>query len=466
MIEDEDVSRVLAEADIQNSDGIVNTEAHKMDDSDASSSKLSGRSSRRRVHGVILNSNKMKQISDHAQDSLPEGMDGGAVKPDTSAAHRIIEEECSAQSEAVDQSMIAKIKAKIVGKSSPDSSPPQLAYSHNAALVTPLVAATRIASWYRWRRRKRDFQFTQYGKWSYEMSEKVLALVMGHKIRRIFGRNSEVQRMVTTQRDVAALLQDLAQQNLSELEFKSIDFRMRTLQEISSGQGYFATSDKALASSLIRELMNERDKLGKFLFQSSKWTSFPFPGRWIITVKSPKPSHRRSISTPSREGPKSRAIQETPPHVKHAVNKPLQKVSAKVHVRHGFHEFEETEEDASQSNSNVYRPKPLNLDQKDGEGGLRKSRQRKSVLSSQSTIDRPRSAASKSVPPVKSSIISVTKCRRGDCGHVQLEIISGEKLIPAKKVFFLIFIFFIAFFLFYVCSVLSLGRKYQRYSSR
>lgn len=388
-------------------------------------------------------------------------------------------------------------------------------------------AAKIICQWYKHKISRRMDNFTQHGLWQYATAEKVHALVLGHRVRSMFKKNAEIKRLIASQRDVRGVLQDLLRQQYDNGVFVMEDALFKLKELIRNANDSLHGVDQQLAVSLIKELLADREKLIKYIFHQRRFISFPKPGHWnlyIPAVKAPAPSdstpwsgnklkegkssestpqRTRKISlqsfatpsdrhsTPSSENHSNSANrprstpnvntgaakwqQETPPHVKRAMEQQTTKVPVKLYVGNNHRSLIDESLSHAQSLSE-YLDMPLQKVEDSPEAEAAASHYLvddrpirgssavdvasssvwnadgdTSMLSSFTSIGTKKKSMriSRPLAAAASSNISsghrhqqkynlqqphtVERKRNQEGCHIQLEIISGDKLIPAKK---------------------------------
>lgn len=205
--------------------------------------------------------------------------------------------------------------------------------------MTASEAAKIICQWYKHKISRRMEKFTQYGKWKLGTAEKVHALILGHRVRNLFKFHPDIKRNISSQRDVQRVLQELVSQqaknnnSTTKPPVFNLQKIMRNTQEGLHG------ADQQLAVSLIKELLADREKLKKCLFQQSVFVPFPKPGYWNIHVPATPTSNVSTTGTPSIIGraatPNSaprpmsakKSLESTPqrPHSAHLFTSPARK---------------------------------------------------------------------------------------------------------------------------------------------
>lgn len=474
----------------------LNESSANIDDSMDQSTSRSLRTSRRRVQkgsAVVLNADRLRQIvhqEDQLEESKTEVASNGPVgnsnipndlPPDFKSRPKVLRSP-------------TKPDNQLLPKFSPES---QRVIQHFRKDMNAADAAKLICTWYKHRRAHRVARFTQHGQWAFSTAEKVHALLLGHKIRKLFRKNNEVKRLIASQKDIHRVLTELVYQNsTSPANVKRNG--AKTLKELLQSSHLLSGPDQSLASSLTKELLLEREKLNKFMFQGRSFVSFPKPGYWELNVRAnptSTPSHsaqkRSLLMSPPREtnAQRQKSVQETPPHVRRAVEQPKVKVPVKLYVgQHNKQLIDDSlasiqeleilasasQDQQHQSHSAIkVRPKSLHnlLDREETTvGNLYPSDERPAYVASNAknhNTPPARSSAQSSTPlqnnasnnrkslrvssvgagsssssrlstssarPQASTAMAIERKRTQDGAHIQLEIISGERLIPAKKV--------------------------------
>jgi hypothetical protein len=413
-----------------------------------------------------------------------------------------------------------KMAASLLNKISPTaikrSSPTSPKRKPSKSMITETQAAFLILEWWNKMKKTRLQKFTIQGKWSFSRSSKVLSLILGYRARKLF-RTHDVTKLIMSQKDLKGVLKELLEQHVKEPKRisspkskyslplqtvnQTIDYWLLFLNKLQSSNESILTdsADQTFAKSVIKQIFAERVKLLSYLWSNDKdktrWMTFPKPGYWLfpsskvikkVTVN--PHAGRKSIaskassassspfSSPSRPlKPSSKGVQETPPHVKAAINaqavkeKALKK-SLQVNVfnsnLHNTTLLESTTDDGESLESEGMgtrgrlqkgggnKPKPL----KDLLGNGSDDRpafikkgggSRAFPVTNKSNDSKSAKSSNDSLRPSTAAPSNITRKRAMDGGHIQLEVISGERLIPAKKVhpFFVCFSFFFSVFL-------------------
>lgn len=407
-----------------------------------------------------------------------------------------------------------------------------------------------IYKWWNTKKENRLNKFTQNGQWSFQVANKIFSWFLGYRIRKLLRTSSELQKLINSQKDIYRVIKEMLEQYIKEPRGVSspksktplttvgetIDFFMFRLDKLQGNSAVLSQlgPDQAFLKSLVKELLNEREKLLKALWSDAAWVHFPRPGYWSFNAKrlgkvgivrtrsvgamghgaSPSPA---ALSSPSRPLRSLKAVQETPPHVKAATNPTaLQEKSQRKKVNLGHlgknnaknaaaivkesdgslfgtpDERPEERDDHDDSELQVQqsiqpehlatpktvreiiderpikgsggggggngswfkdelaaeafpvgnnRPASVSIQQtnsSDGPKGKTPTTSRSVSVPAARANAQPQTAASLSAKKSKNAAPppapSAVRKRNGEGGHIQLEVLSGEKLIPAKKV--------------------------------
>lgn len=521
--------------------------------SSADNSMRSLRSSKRRVlkhSSVVLNADKLKRVIDK--------VDGAAENATEVDVGDTIEDltDLTIQDSSHDRSedSITQVQpggntgvslASTPAPSTPTNQSKQKKDQTTKVRVMNMEQAAWIISrcWKR-RRSERLFRFTQGRKWSRTTAIKVFSLFLGYRTRRLF-RQYDVKKAVAAQRDMERVLLDLLNQQTESTYDTSLTgpdgklkvFWLPTVRSIIATRRFFATADAVLAKSLLKELVVQKEKLIKFIFLDCQWIScsllYPATGYWnLISTRAINRKTSQIFSPPrgtsdkvplneQQHGKREKIIPETPPHVKHAVERSrqvgeqLKKVPVRLNLGKNPHPIiDSIAEDAissppplasessfiqsgSEADSDRNRPTSLkdilaskqnnntaveaseyfddrpitpstgyNIGLGGGIPSLKivksKSLKAKAAKASasaggdHSTVpniavagslqaklashssaklrkDTNNTSSSGTVASASTGPLISTRHRTGDGGHIQLDILSGERLIPAKK---------------------------------
>ena len=286
----------------------------------------------------------------------------------------------------------------------------------------------------------------------------------------------------------------LSIQNMERIEAFMNEIRTNTYSNNCRGSLVLSESDLGLAKSMVKQLSAEKEKLRRVFFSRARWCKFPAPGYWdlsqsisrlIIKQRNllvklqahPHPARRdlvtgspaRAIRTPRHE------TMETPPSIRRAVSKsktastsvrPATAAVDGIYLRpaalqHGQYPDPATAGGAEELDSDlanelrVLRAPPASsaanlttptASTAAGDGGslLRTPQPLSDLLLSQQDrqITGSGGAGRSGSAPRNYSSVSVgahgspksVRCRSGNKPHIQLDVLSADKLMPARKV--------------------------------
>jgi hypothetical protein len=409
-------------------------------------------------------------------------------------------------------------------KHSPKHASPKHSSPHQAkkrTSITSTQAAFMILNWWTTKKKNRLMKFTQNGEWSFSLAYKVFSCFLGFRVRKFMKSSSEVTKLINSQRDIKRVIKELLEQYLTKDPRHSSPKASSSSSQLLIEEHLFYLNkfqnnlklidrlgpDQSLMRTLIKQLLNEREKLFKYLFgnENCQWHYFPKPGYWSFNMKKlmkfgvPKSISSKltkspgSVSSPIRPLRSLKSAQETPPHVKAAIDSEAQEAKAskknaklnllKKNLRNvsliqesaedgGSSLLEESDESEllvvrSAANQNSFTderpiksaggPSSSWFDDKEAfpvgntSEKVVPSKSFPRTVSSRAASapghhQRPptasaaaaAAAAAAKKPPAKQSkepaVPVVNRKRNSESGHIQLEIVSGDKLIPAKKV--------------------------------
>lgn len=355
--------------------------------------------------------------------------------------------------------------------------------SHNNVIS----AVNTISNWRKQLIERRLKKFTQGGLWSLKMSDKMFGLLLGYRVRKIM-KSTKVKSSLAAFKDIMKVLKDLVSSTAGLLDKDESKSCTNTIDElinvINNGVErrkfpLVLTADWVFIKSLLKQLNQQQQKVHRLVFEGSKWIPFPSPGfvslsdaykRLCISqnalVKGTPPRPSISNETPPRPTPQRRE-QNTfmtppppPPPIQHSERKTPNSLQSTPHRI------------PTSESPQIQRPRPLGeaLDKKlldfvettNLEGSdidplfLKSSLSRVKALSismnqqkheqarSSSADDRPlgssRMRRSQSLDTsareidvtLKPEPVSSSQ-RRSTKGHIQLDVLSADKLMPAKR---------------------------------
>eukprot|EP01031_Cornospumella_fuschlensis_P025522 gene25522-30812_t len=344
--------------------------------------------------------------------------------------------------------------------------PPQLPANSNIELIKAIpIAAQRIINW--WRRLQKSAKAAHTSRASLPQHDQLFALLLGYRVRKLL-RTHEIKTLVSAHNDVRQVLYDLLPPPRSQPAPVSPSFRIESWR--TSGKMFgLSDVDHALALSLYRTLLTAKEKFYASFFKNTvfmpqKHTS---SGGYykLDVVRGVVP--KRQLLSPERSARPSMHVQETPPHVKQAVNDHAHVQHAKIPVklfvnRHNSRLIDTEslsqweEGDQTQQSTQKTMPKSLKdvLDAKlPAKSGIHASNGHSHPGKAASEDDRPLSASPPSdvththaarrstathtahtsaqagapPPPLPSS------SRAEEGGHIVLHVLSGDRLMPARK---------------------------------
>lgn len=397
-------------------------------------------------------------------------------KPQTSeAASRKQHEEISEQ--------LKHLKQQLKGaSSSPDSN--ILGRDRSATIIQ--------RKWMQFKSFRNRLRYTQHGKWTSRRSDMVFALVLGYRARYLL-KSPAVSLIIKAQRDVIQLLSDMYSSSVGvgkgvQCKWDFIEKLLHrnddTVDDLLVLNPSLSHSDLMLAKSLSKQLLLERQRFHRLLFQCCPWVSTgPSPGYWDLSAPirdalsaikssiSTSSSSRRSSShvfSPSRKlprrSPACKSEAETPPSLRLAMNhakqaskllQPLNLYTNKHHHHH--HHSVGALDDAA---AVAVRPFPMkdflsaaaaagdasSIEDSSCSSGHHRERSVPGIVTPEYGRDARRTATnttdsggglkrSSAAQSAVGSMLRSTRCRSMDSkGHVQLDVLSAERLMSAKKV--------------------------------
>lgn len=472
------------------------------------------RSSRRRVQkhsAVVLNADRLKKFASSASTS--------ALLDDSA----ILDDSMMSQSDA---NLSFATETTVESHSN---------ITINFRIKVDEMEATKIIQ--RWWQRilfLRRWKYMQYGKWDINRSDKVFSLILGHKLRKLISLN-DCQKLMRAENDVRKVITELllpyakstviaqhsslqnSEEAIGKMSINLVQTWLLNVQELSRSHSLLSGPDQQLIKSLIKQLLLERSKVYKYIFEQAIFRSFPAPGYWhllhrLINVEeqAQKAQKRQSIlqrraarlpptnnvsipaaasllSSELRSEPitlqrtpvrplKSTPtmMEETPPHVKQAMSQHDTESHASIRNKKlPFKFLSQHQQQTQQQQPMAISPSELTKDQslfhaispgitEENSGGdeseelhvirrpstaptsstlntnnTHNNLQKKGQPSIPTPIIRPSTTATGRTPSVSSSsslLPNDLRKRAHDGGHIQLEILSGEKIMPAKKV--------------------------------
>lgn len=342
--------------------------------------------------------------------------------------------------------------------------------------------------WVQFKSFRNKLRYTQHGKWTSCQSDMVFALVLGYRVRYLL-KSIAVSLNIKAQRDVIQLLSDMYFSSVGKgvqyTTWEFIDTLLRgndeTVDDLLVLNPSLSHSDLMLAKSLSKQLLLERQRLHRLLFQCCPWVpTGPSPGYWdlsapiLVALSATKSSSSSSSSgrsssshvfSPSRKLPRSPAKSETetPPSLRLAMNhakqaSKLQPLNLYANKHHHHHHHSASALDAVAMRPFPLKDFPASAAASAGsdasiEGSFSEQQRERSVpaimtpecgrdarrTASSSNTDSGGGGALKRSSAVQTAVLRSARCRsRGSIdsckGHVQLDVLSAERLMAAKKV--------------------------------
>lgn len=335
--------------------------------------------------------------------------------------------------------------------------------------VQIIIKTFRLFQW------KRMNKFTQFGQWNEFLAMKIFSIYLGYRVRKVL-RDPEILKLIDSQKDIFRVLLELILPHQTQLTITQLEqFSLLELKQLLLSSPSLSGIDHTFADSLIKQILQERQKLIEQLFSCKfHWISFPKPGYWEINISTIlKRTKIMKFNSPAR-AKKQQAIQETPPHVKQAMTRATshrllnanKKGIQKFHFPNDFamidgdsQALRDPEDSSNQTNTSSppqqtsqqqsipmkskslqallaqkemrpqTAPQPTTTHQQNiSPEALQSRRQstRNSLLSSELDL-RPKTTQANQHSP------SSLKKRSLDGPHIQLDILSAEKLMPARK---------------------------------
>lgn len=341
-------------------------------------------------------------------------------------------------------------------------------------------ALFRIQRWWKQYSSTRLVKFTQLGVWNVQTAHKIFAALLGYRVRKLMKLKS-IQLNIKAQQDIKRILSDMCNSMGSYTggweRFRE-ELAAETVDDLLLKYPTLSHSDLTLAKSMSKQLLMERNKLHSLIFNRCIWRQFPPPGYWDIAAAlhaaTTTTTNRSHVgASPARKVPSSKTNNmDTPPSVRRAVKqsssgnkpKPLDAYINKYNSN-AVQENSRPQTAGTPDLSQLPAHKQRNRRSVGSQEGpevvhLRHSNDRaERVIEPQllSTPDHHSSfaqravtstpiatssgapamaSAQKSGPPVVSSDGSPHAKRHRDSerGHIQLHVLSAEKLMAAKKV--------------------------------
>jgi len=379
----------------------------------------------------------------------------GHDKPQTSEAVSRKHQEITEQ--------LKHLKQQLKGAcSSPDSN---LARDRSATIIQ--------RKWVQFKSLKNKLRYTQHGKWTSRQSDMVFALVLGYRARYLL-KSLAADLNIKAQRDVIQLLSDMYFSSVGkgvQYKWEFIDKLLRkndeTVDDLLVLNPSLSHSDLMLAKSLSKQLLLERQRFHRLLFQCCTWvpTGGPSAGYWDLSVPildaltATKNSSRRSsnVFSPSRKLPRSptKYDAETPPSLRLAMNHAKQ--ASKLQPLNLYANKHRHHHSVSAVDAAAMRPFPMkdfpvavttssDAVIEDSCSGQQRERSVPGIMTPECDRDARRTATtttdsggalkrSSAAQSTVGSMLRSARCRSSDSkGHVQLDVLSAERLMSAKKV--------------------------------
>ena len=261
-------------------------------------------------------------------------------------------------------------------------------------------AANKIIKWSRFLHKQRKFQrFLQNGKWTKRQSDLILSyFILGPRVRKIMNC-FKIKSLITRINDLKNVLTDILQTQI-EKEFYQLAYS-KSFHIFSSSK--LQLTDLSLAKNLSREYVTIKREFYDFIFKGSIIISHIIPGYVDL-------SHglMRSIEDMKHQEMFPQRIRDTPPR-KHLVNESVNDIS---HL------------DGLLISPNQGEEETISILSKDSTKLLKQqlNKRLKTVETS--------NHQSKQIP--KQLYVSESK-RNNHKAHLQIDLISADKLMPAKK---------------------------------
>lgn len=255
------------------------------------------------------------------------------------------------------------------------------------------LAAKRIISWYRQKLYQRHYvRFTQNRRWSIKLSNRIFAHFLGARVRRILGCDKAKSLMMITL-DLKNVITDVLSTNNISDDFCVDDAALRRIERISVG---VSSADMTLIKGLIKQYFQSKTAFHDFIFKGSIWREYPYPGYLDISAA----VRRRLQQQETRKSPL--AIKSLKPMLKRSG------IRASV------------ANDLLNSSLQINSLDESTLDIIDYKAPLSRRMSTSAVASNQSFHQLPQPSSSSK--------------RSGPKAHIQLDILSADRLMPAKKV--------------------------------
>lgn len=358
--------------------------------------------------------------------------------------------------------------------------------------------AQTIILWWKSFVKKRILNYLQCGLWSQNQSDKVFSLFLGYRVRCLMKTSMIASNLKAQHESYRILMdmcisgtkiEAKADANMRNDNFAALWKLLHLLLSKEDNSNdlllmypKLSHTDMILGKSLAKQLLAERQKLHTLLFQCCKWRHFPKPGYWDFfrfrsnkslldsktkIIRNDREAHvQESIFfSPARKLNRSpnKINMTTPPNIRRAVQ------LSSLHANIEDSEFHLKEEDANNNKSATIRPPPLGdvfatkLDRSshnrssnnDGDYTVPNSSNSSSRhnFTSQQYNNRHSSDgqgdggssynsssnnnyhSSRSATSIASSVsLNSVRHRSSNKGHIQLDILSADRLMPARKV--------------------------------
>jgi acyl carrier protein phosphodiesterase len=184
------------------------------------------------------------------------------------------------------------------------------------------------------------------------VQEKLFALVLGYRVRKLMSI-IEVKNLIKTQRDIKTVLLDLFHQHPASITLlqyapnQPVDLLVERWQQQRLEQSVpciqsLGDVDHSLASTLVRQILGEREKMLNIIYKHAKWIRRGHDGgywqlEYLSRLRSTTNRRRTSggtnsntTTTPVRQ--RNKVVADTPPHLKQHIESTNVKVPVKLFV--------------------------------------------------------------------------------------------------------------------------------------
>jgi hypothetical protein len=281
------------------------------------------------------------------------------------------------------------------------------ANSHAMSTAKRQNAANIISKWYSNSVDRKHFvKYTLNFQWTKKMSDKVFAIfILGRRVRRLMTSERAIASIMVI-KDLRIVISQILypeSSNINATTLSSATFDESVLHRLG-GFSNLSTADLILVKGLVKQYFQSKEDLYQFVFKGVAWVAKPAPGYWDLSAA----VYRR--------------LHETNLHRSPIPSKQTKQTQAKKPRRGSVSAFaflnSSLEPNVSDDNTIDLITLPKGL-----------------LKSSQSSSHHRRSQQPGASTTIKSLASSVSSSRRsGSKAHIQLDILSAQKLMPAKKV--------------------------------